>query len=129
MHLNKEKFEILRMCLQSGRTVTVIIASDSMSPLIKTGERLDVWAQGDYRPFDIIVYHHTDGRLICHYIWQRSKLEPRSYLLRSLKGGAFDLLVSDESILGAVSGKSITGLWKTVIFFKFLRQKIRRGFF
>ena len=128
MNLSKAQFWALKMNLQHHQTVSVKIASDSMSPLIKKGESLQVEEKKHYKPFDIVIYHHSDGRLICHYIWQISQLNPNSYLLRSLKGTAFDLPVSAENILGYTPFKSVTLPSKILIFLKLLRQRMKRGF-
>ena len=115
------------MRTQQGRPASVTIVSDSMSPLIKVGERVEVRHKEDYGLFDVVIYHHRDGRLICHYIWQKSQMEQGAYLLRSFKGSAFDLPVAAEKILGHVAGKKLTGRWQFFIFLKFVKQKFQRG--
>lgn len=115
------------MRVEYGQTVSVAIASGSMAPLIAVGEVVEVASKINYEPFDVVVYHHVDGRLICHYIWQKSQLDPRGYLIRSLKGAGFDLPVSAEQILGHVSGKRLAGRWKVLIFFRLLGQRLSRG--
>ena len=129
MHLSDAEFEAVKMRTQGGRPANVTIVSDSMSPLIKVGERVEVSYKDHYKSFDVVIYHHRDGRLICHYIWQKSRLEEGSYLLRSLKGTAFDLPVALEKILGHVTGKKLTGKWQFWIFFKLIKQRFARGLF
>ena len=127
MHLSKELFCALKMRVQHHQVLNITIASSSMSPLIKKGERLQVKEKKHYEPFDIVIYHHNDGRLICHYIWKKSQLNPQCYLLRSLQGSAFDLPVSSENILGHTPSKSITAPTKIFIFFKLLCQRVQSG--
>lgn len=127
MRLNEEEFWALKMRIQHGHAVAVKIASGSMSPLIKVGDTLQVWDKKHYQPFDVVIYHHDDGRLICHYIWQKSRLDPKTYLLRSLKGSAFDLPVLTEKILGYNPHNKITVKIKILIFIKLLGQRIRQG--
>ena len=127
MKLDAKKFEAIRSRIERGEDVWVTIVSGSMAPCINQGERIRVVGKRDWKVFDIVVYHHRDGRLICHYIWGKSKLNSHCYLLRSLVGYAFDLPVEEKFFLGYLPDKKIGLKWKIFIFFKLLLQRLRRG--
>ena len=127
MQISKQEFFILKLRIKAQGPIKVTIASGSMSPLIKTGERVQVEYRQDYQPFDTVVYHHSDGRLICHYVWQRSELNPGAYLLRSLQGQGFDLPVAEDSILGHVPHRRVTAMSRAFIALKLLGQRVGRG--
>lgn len=61
------------------------VVSDSMHPLIKINDELQVTSnKGDLRPFDIILFKR-ENRLIVHFIWRNQIKYNQTVITRSLK--------------------------------------------
>ena len=128
--LSKTEFVAAKLRLRHRGVLGVRIVSGSMSPLIRVGERIEVRKKSSPELFDVVVYHHPDGQLICHYVWGRSRFDRSAYLLRPLKGAGVDLPVRAGQILGYVPGKQITGWRKSLILWALLWQRmLRKGLF
>jgi len=82
--------------------VEVRIASDSMLPILKVGQRCLLVGTSiqDLTKFDIIVFQR--GRfLIAHYVWHINRhIEMGTIVTRSLNPGYEDLPISPENVLG-----------------------------
>ncbi|MCY4644438.1 MAG: S24/S26 family peptidase [Bacteriovoracales bacterium] len=127
MKLSDDEFWLHQKRIKRGDHINIEIVSESMSPLINKGDILRVRHKKLFSPFDIVVYRHIDGTLICHYIWERSRLDQKTWLLRSIKGTAFDLPVRENQILGHITHKKIGLKMKIAIFLKLFALKVKRG--
>jgi signal peptidase I len=84
------------------------VASDSMAPILKTGDILQIDPVKDpqsLKRFDIVVFKSSD-RLICHFLWSHNHIgnEP-SFSTRSLLNPWVDDAPSSYSFLvGKVRG-------------------------
>jgi hypothetical protein len=68
--------EMIRAWLTKTGSFTCRIASDSMAPVLKTGDRVQVEAVPDpekLERFDIIVFKTTDV-LMCHFVWNHNRM-------------------------------------------------------
>ena len=125
--LSKEEFEQVKLKMKKDQIISVKIVSGSMKPLIQINERVFVQEKKSYDPFDVIIYHNVDGRLICHYIWGKSSFNPGHYLIRSLQGSGFDHPIPQERILGYAPKRKIDFKMKFFILFKLLTNRLRQG--
>ena len=107
--------------LQIKRTINVQIVSDSMEPIIKTGEVIKVeMVVGEPKTFDILVFYQNDI-FLCHYFWKKNSYfdnSGKNYLTRPLKSQWADIPFSRDQILGKAVGKKLGFLRKCVIFFR-----------
>lgn len=91
-----------------------VIMSDSMSPLIKTGDSIVVEVgTEDVRRFDIIVFwNESEKKLTCHYLWAINRIvTPVLYQTRSIRYGFRDHPISREEYLGKVVSHRL-GQWE-----------------
>lgn len=88
--------------MKEGPFFKGVVVSDSMSPVIKVGEKIIVEVGNrDLERFDIIVIL-LDGKLVCHYLWAMNRIiTPILLQTRSLKGSR-DFPVSFDEYLGKV---------------------------
>ncbi len=120
MLLSTEQFlKVKNEILKSGRAKCRII-SNSMEPIIKVNEKIDVEPlQEDLRPFDIIVFFFQD-KLICHWVVKpRSEFDTNRIITASFNPIGLDFPVSREQILGKVISHQMSWLNKIKIFLKF----------
>lgn len=112
MEINREQFEALK----SSPFFKGVIVSDSMEPLIKTGDKIVVGiGDRDLKRFDVIVFYNQ-GKLICHYLWAVNKIiEPILFQTRSLKYGGKDMPVSFDDYLGKVVSHRLSRKDKFII--------------
>ena len=88
------------------------IVSDSMEPVLKVGDLIVVDVKAAHlKRFDIIVFL-TNGRLICHYLWQRNQVvRPILMQTRSLNG-SIDYPIGEDDYIGKVISHKLSLWWK-----------------
>ncbi len=103
-----------------------IIASDSMYPLIKTGDKIYVEVgQKNIERFDVIVFLN-DGLLTCHYMWSMNRLvSPILIRTRSLKYGHRDDPFLFDDYLGKVVSHRFSKWQKLKLMLKFIFRNTR----
>lgn len=110
--------EVLRKKLLKGDSVSLTVVSDSMEPLIKTGENIEVGQVelANLQLFDIILFFQG-GRLNTHFL---SKIDHnnKQYITRPLKNpDQNDYPLSGEEILGIINNKRLNFWHKLRIVF------------
>lgn len=113
MNISPEVFhELKSRSLFKGK-----IISDSMEPVIRTGEDITVKVgEKDLKRFDIIVIYQDD-KLVCHYLWQMNRIvRPVLLQTRNMKG-TYDHPVSEDHYLGKVISHQIGFLRKLSLLF------------
>lgn len=105
-------------------TVNFKVVSDSMSPLIKVNDTLNVAEQIiNYNTFDIIIFNRS-AKLVVHYIWRNQIEFNQTVITRSLKNIYQDEEpVKKNQIVGIVTNFKIGPLLK----FKLLALCYIRG--
>jgi signal peptidase I len=120
MEISREDFEnFKRQPFFKG-----VIVTDSMTPLIKVGDRIvtEVGYQ-NLKRFDIIVIY-LDGKLVCHYLWAMNRvLTPILFQTRNLKNGGRDIPISFDDYLGKVVSHKLSAIDK----FKIILRKAFRS--
>lgn len=110
-NMDLASFRHHRALLTKTGSLSCHVISDSMEPVLRVGERIQIEPIGDLsmmKRFDIIVVHIED-RLLCHFVWHINRVGLKATAsTRSLK----DFLHNDiptelENILGKVTGKRI----------------------
>lgn len=99
-----------------------VIVSDSMSPLIKTGDSIVVEVgTEDIRRFDIIVFwNESEKKLTCHYLWAINRFfTPVLYQTRSIRYGFRDHPISRAEYLGKVVSHRLSQWQKLRILFAY----------
>lgn len=93
--INREK-------IFSQKTFRGRIVTNSMDPLLKTGDEILVEVKSkELKRFDIIVFE-MEGLLTCHFVWNLNQfIEPKLIQTRSLKGQR-DFPITYESYIGKV---------------------------
>ena len=126
--LSEADFYLLQMRLSHTTEMTFKVVSDSMEPLIMTGEKIKVRSIkiDQLHLFDIIVFLKGE-KLICHYIWHMNTLRSwdglRTLTTKNMPGGE-DLPVPENQILGIVTSHKISGWLQLRLTLKFwLRRK------
>lgn len=120
MEIGREEFEKLK----KSPFFKGVIVSDSMSPLIKVGDKIVV-SVGDreLNRFDIVVIY-VNGKLICHYLWAMNRvITPILFQTRNLKNGGKDFPVSFDDYLGKVLSHQLS--WKDK-FLIIVRELLKR---
>lgn len=107
MNLSREEFENLKsLPLYKGRVI-----SDSMEPVIMTGENIVVdVGQKEIKRFDIVVVF-IDGKLVCHYLWRMNRIIKPVLLQTRNMSGKLDYPVKEEDYLGKVLSHKL-GFWR-----------------
>lgn len=111
--------EVLRKKLLRGDTVSLQVVSNSMEPVIKTGEMIEVSrvSLSDLKVFDIILFFQG-GRLNSHFLAKTDE-NNNQFITRPLNGsGPSDYPLRGDEIIGIVSNKKLN-LWhrlKVMIF-------------
>ncbi|MCR9202935.1 MAG: hypothetical protein NXH75_00015 [Halobacteriovoraceae bacterium] len=103
--------EVLRKKLLRGDIVSLQVVSDSMEPVIKTGESIDVGhiSLKSLRPFDIILFFQG-GRLNTHLLVKTDEIN-NQFITQPLKLPKHnDYPLSGDEILGIVKNKKLN-LW------------------
>ena len=102
--------EILKKKLARGEEHSLTVVSDSMEPLIKTGEEVIVCSLPDpqnLKIFDIILFHQGN-RLNAHFL---TKVDWKSdhYVTRPLKGSSRqDYPLTYKNIIGLIAYKKLS---------------------
>lgn len=113
MEITKDLF----VKLKSSKTFEGKVVSDSMNPIIKVGDiiQVDVGVK-NLKRFDIIVFH--DGsKLICHYLWNMNKIvEPLLLQTRNMRKEK-DFPITWEQYLGKVTSHQISFFQKLRLLF------------
>jgi hypothetical protein len=113
MRIRREAFEELKLQpLFKGRVV-----SDSMEPVIKTGEEIIVRVgEENLSRFDIIVIYQNET-LVCHYLWQQNKIiRPLLFQTRNMRK-QHDHPVGQEDYLGKVISHQLSAWQKFKLLF------------
>lgn len=99
MEVTREMFEELK----KSAFFKGVIVSDSMTPLIKVGDKIIVEVGcRDLRRFDVVVIL-VNGKLVCHFLWAMNRIvEPILFQTMNLKHAGKDFPVSFEDYLGKV---------------------------
>ena len=99
--------------LNTQKTISVQIVSNSMEPIIKTGEIIHVEKlTGEPKIFDILVFYQNNI-FLCHYFWKKNTYidnDGKNYLTRALASHGADIPFSRDQILGRVVGKHLSFL-------------------
>lgn len=113
--MNTIDIEYFKKKLEINQSAEVRVISDSMRPLIHTGEVLQVKPiSTKIRRFDIIIFDYH-GAPMCHFFWART---PRNKICtKSLKNPSHnDLPIEENKVLGIVQNKKINLLHKLIIY-------------
>ncbi len=112
---NTDIFHSVKQRLQDKKKMTFHIASDSMFPLLKKGDLIEVVPLLENRNilkrFDIIIFLDRE-RLICHYVWNMnttmSSMERPLVVTRSyFNSYEDDIPISYENIMGVVDNYQV----------------------
>lgn len=108
---SNEMFRNLQNEIENTGYVFVQLVSDSMSPVLKTGDAAIAKPIKDHnriKKFDILVFFDGE-KLLCHYFVGRSSFKDADgvelYLTRGLSAREFDLPVRKDHVLGKVEKK------------------------
>lgn len=99
--------ELLRQSMENGRSPFVNVISDSMSPLIRSGDqvRLAPITQNALQPGDIIVFSDIGG-LSTHRFWGIIAFESNEQLItKGDRPQHFDQLHDTDTLVGLVIGR------------------------
>lgn len=108
---SNEDFLKLKKILHKNLFVKVKILTGSMRPLIKIDEVITVLPIKDdheFIPFQVYLFRDQDKRLVCHFFWDRSKIDESNLLFRPLNSKWIDLPIKREEVFGMVKGKKVT---------------------
>ncbi len=105
--------EVAKKKLLGGATITLKVASDSMVPLLKVGEEIQVKGRkelSDYHLFDVVLFEQG-SRFNAHFL-TKADHNNQIYLTRSLKNpSSHDYPLKPHQLLGVVINKKIS-LWQ-----------------
>lgn len=103
-----DKFENLKLLLIKKETVNLKVITDSMYPLIKINDTVDVKETNQFKRFDIVVFREHE-RLMCHYVWADSFLKKDGIITKSIKNPKqIDYTVDRKDILGKVQNYNLS---------------------
>ncbi len=122
MEVTREVFQKLK----SQPFFKGVVVSDSMSPVIKVGDKIvvEVNSQGLNR-FDIIVFW-KDGIFVCHYLWAMNRVvKPVLLQTRSLPGGK-DIPITFDDYFGKVMSHKLSTWDKMKIYYRIRKRGSRR---
>jgi hypothetical protein len=114
------KIENFVKILNQNQIAKIRIVSDSMYPIIRTGETVDVVPISDkLNRFDIILFDYY-GTPYCHFFWgNTSKVE--TICTKSLKSPQDDDIPMHQSrLIGKIKGKKLTSIQKFTVYLKIL---------
>lgn len=116
MKYNFEDLILYKNILLQKKTIQIRIVSDSMSPLIKSDEVLEIKPlNSTLKRFDLVVFWHDD-KLTCHFLWQIHI--DHYYLFKSLKHPrSCDPPIEKKFLLGQVHSRRLNTIQKIKIFF------------
>lgn len=115
------KFKALKIKLGQEGSLSLRVASDSMEPVLKTGQIIQVKKiqSHELKKFDTIVFFQSE-KVMCHFLWaiQTDAEGKRLLITKSIKNPQdIDLPLEEEFLLGKVDVK-IPFLLKLKIWFK-----------
>lgn len=114
-----DEFKELQSALNKGEPFTFIVSSDSMEPVIKTGEEVVVEPiREPLKLFDIIVFFQNND-LLCHMYIKPSRLND-GFLTSSYKYKSYDFPVKKENVLGVIGSHRVG-------FFRKLQFLMKKG--
>ena len=125
--ISQSHFEFLKETLGKQGHLNIRIISDSMEPVIKTGEELQVLpCVSDFNllnRFDILVF--WNGKyFVCHYLWNKNQLsfnkKEKLLTTRGLKNLYEDFPIQESHILGVLPNRRIPFWWKLKIYLRSL---------
>lgn len=93
------EFKLLQSKLAAGESLKLRIASDSMLPLLKVGEVIEVKKAdlNSIQKFDVVVFFQDD-KLMCHFVWS---MQGDQLITKSLKDPkSVDWPISEAAFLG-----------------------------
>ncbi len=100
--ISEEQFQGIKRQFLQQKMVTCQVVSDSMEPIIMTGDMITVALPTQpLRLFDILVFYQNK-KLICHLFVKESQLSKDEYLTSSYNGIVFDFPVKASEVLGVV---------------------------
>jgi len=107
-HVDALAFAVLKKKLQEG-PLTMRLVSDSMAPLLKVGDLVEVQkCSQPIQLFDLVVFW-TNEKLMCHFLWRDQLAYDGTFVTRSLKDPWHDDLPQPhENLLGVVSDRRIS---------------------
>lgn len=110
---------VLKKSLKHNNQVSLQIVSDSMEPLIKVGESIEVakvQSVKELRVFDIILFDQA-GRLNCHFL-AKVDYENNVFITKSLRHpGVSDYPIGSDQIIGIIKQKRINWWLKIKLIF------------
>jgi len=111
-----EHYLMMKKIILSRGKIEVEIVSDSMEPLIKTGELIEVNdLTEELNLFDIVVFWR-DGRFVAHFIWRFNGLSHKTVTTRSLKDkSSNEVPVELDHILGIIKVKKLSLYTKIIM--------------
>jgi hypothetical protein len=94
----QKKFTVNKLKTVKGKIVT-----GSMEPLLPIGTEILIRLKDhELKRFDIIVFQ-SDGKLICHFLWQQNKIvKPLLLQTRNLKNLGTDFPIGQTEYFGKV---------------------------
>lgn len=119
-------FTALSLLLAKRRKMDFKVVTDSMTPLIAVGAKIQVESLEDEPSrFDILVF--WNGRLlICHFLWFTNQItdpcEGPIYITRNLLNEGEDLPIPGKHVLGRVTNFRIPTLTRLGILWSALRR-------
>jgi hypothetical protein len=117
--MDRSDFEKLKQSLETAGQLPIRIVSDSMEPLLRVQETLDVKKlENSLKTFDLVVFYQA-RRLNCHFFWRDQKDFDNCIVTRSLKEPAQDdPPVPYDCILGWIPERRIRFSMKLKILFQ-----------
>lgn len=127
--LDRESFAVIKRTVEKRGIFRGKIVSDSMSPLIRTGDLITIEPVKDpskLERFEIVVFHQM-GKLTGHFVWNHNRLGSEPTLTtKPLKSPqAEDLPVDYPSILGRITSHRLSPLQRLKVLWMNFRG---RGF-
>ena len=118
MKIEREEFFYIKEKLKKQKdTLSMRVISDSMMPLIKIDEIIEVQncELENLKIFDIIVFWQAN-KMICHIYWSASPDRPTCILTKSLKYRKnFDIETESSHYLGKVINFHVNIWWKIIL--------------
>lgn len=96
------EFHIIKKKLFEGESLRLKVASDSMMPVLKVGQEINVTFRpiSNLKKFDTVVFFQ-DKCLMCHFLW--AKQDKNTLITKSLKNPRdVDWPVNESDYLGFV---------------------------
>ncbi|MFN8790436.1 MAG: S24/S26 family peptidase [Bdellovibrionales bacterium] len=128
--LSPKRISEVKNILDTHDVVEMTVVSNSMEPLIATGEKILVSSllrlKRPLRPFDVVLFV-KDQLLICHYIQHLNALpgpDGRRFIItRGLSTPGEDLPVYENDVLGLVVSHSINWVLRVKVLYRSWRDR------